>query len=352
MKIITDFRTRPPKPFKRAGRPCYYIRQTVGGKEAWRSLHTENRRDAEALAYRIWFSQQSELVKGSILTAPKTTFAMAWDAHTATEKFRLLTDSTRRTRESRWNTFKKWAESNRFMNVESIDKNAAALYLATFEGKAKTTNNVRSDLAAILPAFAETEQRSITRGETASDVVRSFDDDEINRILDYLSSPGCNMAHASGWRMAVLVALGTGLRYKDVCLLKWESIHDGVLEVVPAKTARLGKSVLMKLPPLLSTELDALPKTSEFVLADMAERHNDINSGNPFQQMLKRLGIKSDSRGRAGFHSLRVVFATKARQAGVSSELLGGILGHGNKEQTEHYNRSSDTVDLSAVEWR
>ncbi len=45
-----------------------------------------------------------------------------------------------------------------------------------------------------------------------------------------------------------------------------------------------------------------------------------------------------------------MVFATRARAAGIDSELLGGILGHGSKEQTEHYNRASANVDLSIIE--
>jgi integrase len=235
-------------------------------------------------------------------------------------------------------------------NIEDIDRAVATRYLSMLGGKAKTWNNIRSDLSAVLPVFADTEQRSIKRGESKSDVVRPLDDDEIQKILDYLDAKACRMDYPGEWRMAVIIGLRTGLRFKDVALLKWESIHGGTLEFIPEKTARIGKSVIMRIPPKLLAMLDGLPKKKEFVLPGLAESYDENASTRYFIRMLRRIGIKSDSRGRAGFHSLRVVFATRARAAGIDSELLGGILGHGSKEQTEHYNRASANVDLSIIE--
>lgn len=351
MKLCTDFTNSPPRPYKRVGYKSWYIRQTVGGKRVQRSLHTASKREAEVVAYRIWYAQQNSVVRGSILAAPEIPLSSAWESYSATERHRLLAPSSQSSRERRWNAFLAWAKTKCLNYMDSIDQSTATAYLASLESKGKTWNNARSDLAAVLPVFSETEQRSTTRGEAASDVVRPLDDDEIKKILDYLADPSCNMDYAAGWHAAVRIALGTGLRYKCVCLLRWDCIKDGVLSVLPEKTKRLNKYVLMTLPPRLMSMLNAMPRTSEFVLPDMAARHNDRNSGNPFQQMLRRLGIKSDSRGRAGFHSLRVVFSTRAGAVGIDTKLLGGILGHTTEAQTEHYNRASIHVDLKDVEW-
>jgi integrase len=329
----------------------WYWRQRINGKDVWRSLGTANKKDAEALAYRIWFAGQSEIMRGMVLVPPVVPLASAWDAHAATERFQLLAASSRAKREQRWRAFAIWAETQKIAGVGDVTVKAAEAYLSSLEGKAKTWNNVRSDLAAVLPVFAETPQRSITRGAAASDVVRPLDDAEIARILDYLASPACRVAHAGEWRMAVQIALGTGLRYKDVATLRWDAIHNGVLTLIPAKTARLGKSVLMRLPPRLRATLDAIPRSGDHVLPNLAVDYDETRGTQAFCDMLRRgLGIVSDSRGRAGFHSLRVVFATRARAAGISADLLGGILGHGTEAQTEHYNRSSSEVDLGAVE--
>jgi integrase len=302
------------------------------------------------LAYKIWFAQQNELVKGSVLTAPTTSLASAWEAHAATERYRLLAQSSKDKRRQRWDAFLAWATDHRIRNVDDIDVATALRYLSEHSNKAKTYNNIRSDLAAVLPVFSETEQRSTKRGESKSDVVRQLDESEIEAILDYLDDPACRMDHAGEWRMAVIIGLRTGLRFKDVALLRWESIQNGMLEIVPEKTARLGKAVIMRIPPKLLAMLSSMPRETEFVLPGLAESYNEDGSTRYFVRMLRRIGIKSDSRGRAGFHSLRVVFATKARSAGIDADLLGGILGHGSTGQTEHYNRSSATVDLSVIE--
>jgi integrase len=274
---------------------------------------------------------------------------MAWDAHAAEERYNLLAESSKAKRLHRWKAFAAWAESRRIKEAEAVKASDAAAYLESLECKGKTWNNVRGDLSAVLKVFAEVPLKSITRGESASGVIRPLTDDEIRRVLDYFDTAS-RLPHRSQWRAAVVIALATGLRYKCVATLRWSEINDGVLTHVPAKTARLGKAVLIRLPPMVSALLGSLPHDSEHILPKLAA-DADRKSTEEFNQALETLRIESNAAGLAGFHSLRVTFATKARAAGVSAELLGGILGHGSKEQTEHYNRGSESVDLSKIEW-
>ena len=52
-----------------------------------------------------------------------------------------------------------------------------------------------------------------------------------------------------------------------------------------------------------------------------------------------------------GFHSFRVTLVTKLRQAGYSTEIIGGLVGHTNTLQTEHYNRAALAIDINKISY-
>ena len=59
------------------------------------------------------------------------------------------------------------------------------------------------------------------------------------------------------WGYAVRVGWLAGLRFSDVCMLKWECVdfEDGVIRIVPHKTRRYGKEIAMPMDDELKTYL-------------------------------------------------------------------------------------------------
>lgn len=351
--LKTDIKGRPPKPFLRNG--YYHIRQWIDGRDVWRSLKTKDKKEAEALAYRIWYAQQQLIVQHEVLTLPSMRLKDAWERHEASERYSLLAESSKRTRKNRWGNFVTWLDKAGVKTLENIDKRTCERYLDEVgKDSNKTYNNTKSDLSmAIADAcrdqdvdnpFIRIPNRITSRGDKASVPFRELTKDELSRIIEQL--PLSNTPNKDEWLLAVKIALLTGLRSKDVIHLHTDSIHNGFISLIPAKTSNTAKAVLIKVSPELAKLLEG---KSGFVLPKLASSYNETTgkTGKQFMKFLHKIGIDDDDNGKAAFHSLRVCVASEASRHGVDIESLGGILGHASTRQTEHYNKASAQVDLS-----
>lgn len=358
LHLKTDFRTRPPRVFKRGA--SYYIRQRINGKDVWRSLYTTVKAEAETLAYRIWYYQQSEGVRESLFDTPDISLAFAWTNHIATDRYQLLAPSTKHTREVWWNAFSDYCSTRNITGVHHITPELITAFLDGRGAKNKTFNNARAELMQILrPAFRRLEMsdpflvvepKTIRRGERASEQFRAFSDAEIKTILAGLKNS--KMKHRMEWVSACNIALYTGLRFKDVALSRWSAIKGKYeyLEIVPFKTAsKTKKAVLISIIPEFRELLENLPslKKSVYLLPGLAEKYNEKESSKRFVQFLHRLEITDTDSGKAGFHSFRATVTTKASDAGINLKEFGGVLGHATEAQTQHYNKAALTLDLS-----
>ncbi|MGI5924398.1 MAG: tyrosine-type recombinase/integrase [Lentisphaerae bacterium] len=179
--------------------------------------------------------------------------------------------------------------------------------------------------------------------------------------------------------LQVLIALGyfTGLRFGDCCTLRWDEVDLSrqIIERIPNKTARTIKdkakaTVKIGLAPYLSALLADLPRASEYVLPDMANRlqkgrHSGIHRA--ITSLFERCGIatRADGTGAAyhyegkrkvyekgrpravviyGFHSLRYSYISHNAEAGTPAAIIQRNAGHSNPAMTEHYTRISDAA--------
>jgi Phage integrase family. len=71
----------------------------------------------------------------------------------------------------------------------------------------------------------------------------------------------------------------------------------------------------------------------------------------PFMSLLRKLNITAPTGYSIGFHSFRVTLVTKLREAGYSSDIIRGLVGHTNKIQTEHYNRAAISIDVGKIKY-
>jgi integrase len=355
--LDSDFVTRPPRVFRRKRGGSYYIRQQIAGRDVWRSLHTSDKREAEYLAIGIWLARQRESIK-QIIPAIKIKIDFSIESYFESPEFAELAESTQRSRRCNIEAFGAWCSARRIQYPDQITPDAATEYLASLGRTNKTFNNVLGELRGLFSRggynpFADIKNRQTRKGDTASRKFRALTDDEIDTIKSAILSS--KIRNRDEWHDAVVIASQTGLRYKDIALLRWESLkRDDMgpyLELSPHKTeAKTGGSVVYI---RLTHELDALferlksaLRLSFHVLPGLASayRHNPNLATLPFSALMERVGIRD-----ASFHCIRVSVVSKAAKAGIDLEDFGGVVGHSTERQTRAYNRAALEIDMDKI---
>jgi len=185
-----------------------------------------------------------------------------------------------------------------------------------------------------------------------------FTEEEIAQILE-VSKKGDPLIYSM-----VTIASCTGLRLKDICLLKWESVNFR-RNLILLETHKTGGDVALGMWPALRKELERLRevagKKDVYVLPEAAKRHA-TNADNLLDRLRKVLYILGYSKSEImqkrgsklsasllGWHSFRGSFIVAALKAGVQMELLQKILGSKTVEIIyKHYVRVDDKYMQSA----
>lgn len=371
IRLKTDFKGAPPRPFRHKN-GVYYIRLTTHYRDIWRSCKTRVKREAEEYAYQMWYEYQHADVK-TLLRPPGALISTEIESYKNTDNFKMLKNSTRGTRMGSAYAFLDYCDVHRVKMFDDLTPEFCEAFLATRGRTGKTFNNVRSDLIKIFEntarrlsvknPFESVPQRLTSRGAGASRPKAAFTDEQVKAILEYITGSD-KLKYADEWLKACKIAMYTGLRFEDIALLRYDEIMDDILEVTPKKTQTVThKKIIMKLPPELQRDLFRVgDHESPYILPHLAENYprydesGELCSGiadplKPFGRVLSRLHIMAPDGYSIGFHSFRVTLVTKLRQAGYSAEIIGGLVGHTNKLQTEHYNRAALSIDISRINY-
>ncbi len=150
-------------------------------------------------------------------------------------------------------------------------------------------------------------------------------------------------------RLLITIALHTGMRLSDCAMLKWSSLDmaHGLVSVVPIKTQRTGKAVIIPLARELKAELEKWERTGEYVCAENAAEYQNKRLDANMSRYFQRCGITTSEiingkkRIVAGFHSLRHTFVSRAAEAGVTETTIAKIVGHSTVDMTRHYTHVS-----------
>ena len=157
------------------------------------------------------------------------------------------------------------------------------------------------------------------------------------------------------FEIKLMITLGatTGLRLKDVCLLKWGCIDydKGTIEVVTHKTK---KKVYIPILRMLEDTLDKLPmfdkdteSGDDYILPNIAKRYNSYNGSMtlPIKTLFKNAGVHDNDEGTAGFHSLRKTFVSLCAKEGIDVGVIKMVVGHSNEAMTQYYTyRDQETM--------
>ncbi len=248
-----------------------------------------------------------------------------------------------------WNKFTRWIEHNYPIctTINDITRRIALSYMDTFRKLTpKTFNNNKGHVSIIFKALmiyadiAENPFDLIPARSADSKPYRNYSDNEVQLILDYTKG--------TFWHDITLLAYHTGLRKKDISLLKWEDLHDDIIKLIPAKTKRNKKAVIIPLHNEAFEIIKNQKRTSIYVFAEAAKQYKSDTQSyrSAFGKILKALEIKENTEGQVGFHSLRSTFVTNCEESGIPRHIIMGIVGHGSSAMTKLYSHDIQSAKI------
>lgn len=260
-----------------------------------------------------------------------------------------------------WKKFKLWCEEQGICFVQHVTSSIAQRFMSQhFDNlKGKTYNTSKGLLnvifkAAIVNAGMDKSPFEILLDKPLNDEehYRNFTMDECKAII----------ANAVPyWKCLSIISLYTGLRQETCRKLAPCHIKDGIIKVMPGKTARYGREVAIPVLPELNEYLLTLAPADEstpycncfeevvFWKRRKVDAHGKIivPCVYYFAGLLKNLGISDKNGEKAAFHSFRCTFITMLSENGISETVIGGMVGHTEKKMTRLYNH--DTKSAMAI---
>jgi integrase len=147
-------------------------------------------------------------------------------------------------------------------------------------------------------------------------------------------------------KRAFLFACFTGLRYSDVCNLKWESIKKDVIEYRQKKT----KS--NEYLPLSKTALNLLYNSESAIQVLPQPQMKIFNMPTKLTswEAIKKWVKKAEINKRVSFHTSRHSFATISLTVGIDLYTVSKLLGHKNLTTTQIYGKIIDERKKEAID--
>lgn len=192
----------------------------------------------------------------------------------------------------------------------------------------------------------------------------AFTVEELQSIWEKLSDDAYYMLHKSEMKTLYILALHTGLRCGDLCLLKWAEVNfsQRVISLVLRKTkASSQKRVHIPINDTLLTVLTGCSHDSDYVLPHVALRYQKNRYGiyKDTTALLEASGIRTKEEPdnihrkrsivRYGFHSFRHTFASLLMNSGTNQVTVSRLLGHTSLDMTNRYLHVADTAIIQAV---
>ena len=252
------------------------------------------------------------------------------DALEAAAKYKSIGETTTK-------RFRAFVKAMKLKYMDEVTPDIAFEYLcskAPDSSSGKNFNNIKSALNAVFrltlldSGMAESPFAKIPNRSLSSKHQRPFTEAEFVRIYHAANEP---------WKSACLIAWFTGLRQKDVFLLRWDQIEGDVLTTMPAKTARFGRAVQIPVHPQLAEALQKIPRCGDRVLGAWKYDPESISFRRYFGSLLHELDIQDNIHGFVAFNSFRDSFITRCDAFGVPRHAIRGIVGHTEDNTTDLY---------------
>ena len=326
----------------------------IGGKDIYRTLNA-NRRESEA-AWKKFVEEARPRIKQAALS-DKLELGLVWAKVKDT-----IAASNGGIDETKyipiWNDLTAFLETRGRQFLEDVTSTDIAAFAKERFAKLSpcSYNNYVVYLSRIfnfaLPKGAENPVLCLGKKAVVQESREPLNDDEIASLLETAKAKGAE------WHRLVTVGLNTGLRLKDCVYLSSDKIQNGMISLVPYKTAKKsGRRVNIPLNAALHEVLDGiegrfcpeLVKDYEHDASNFTRRltclftHAGIQCSKVVEGRLRRASTK-------GFHSLRATFITRLSMAGVSLGIIQSMAGHTGDAQTLAYCHPHQAALQTAVD--
>ena len=191
----------------------------------------------------------------------------------------------------------------------------------------------------------------------------SFTFEQLQQIWDVLKNPNYQLLHKDEMIVLYKLAIYTGARKGDLCLLKWSSVDlsQQIISFTPHKTSKSSrKRVMIPMSQVLFDALKELSQNSEYVLPKVALRYQTNPGGisRDTKKLLLAAGITPTDEGesrriravsRLGFHSFRHFHISQLIANGVNPLVVRDLVGHTTVDMTARYTHVALETKQQAV---
>ena len=287
-------------PRGKAGK--YSFRRKIGEKDTWVSTGTNDLKEAKAFARKYLEAEFATEQKSKKEKSPQKlalTFAGAfkdtddiftpisaahdiWIEHYP--KYSALSDGTQDYYDTMFERFSEWCKEENVEYLENVDNAAAIRYSKnlreagftgrTFGAHVKHLSQVFCCLDALnlLPHRNPFSHENIPRVKKNEEQTEGFQPLEEDMLKKVIATSG---QYGRDYRDLMIIGSQTGMRLKDAALLRWASIKDGFIEIMPHKTSKSGNIARPPVTPVLHNILVERSKDArnEYVIPDIAEHY-------------------------------------------------------------------------------
>lgn len=333
----------------------YYIVVWKNGKRKWIATGLESKADAELLERSMALIKTGEKAKFA-----KIINAIYGDDEDAKADLQTLIDDypamataigvkvsaeTMRKRRNAIGRLAKWVENSctGVHGVADITVPIAWRFIESIQATACTQRKIAGELSAVWECCLKKGVASSNpwkvakpqKDESQQKHGRAFSMEEVKAILE-----ACD---ADWQKLAVAIALYTGLRLGDIFNLSWDNIsfRDGCIKAFkPSKTARHDIEVRLPLHPSLKAFLAPYKRISGKIVKATctADRFGELY----FSKILAKAGIVANEKEKISFHCLRHTFATMLASAGATEQERMSLGGWTSAKTASIYNHDDE----------
>ena len=252
--------------------------------------------------------------------------------------------------------------------VSDVDEQIAQDFLSYYWKRGISTKTYNSGLDVLRRVFRALckDRNPFADFKKKTDTPESRDSftfEQLQQIWDVLKNPKYSMLHKDEMIVLYKLAIYTGARKGDLCLLKWSSVDlaQQIISFTPHKTSKSSrKRVLIPMSQVIFDALKELPQASEYVLPKIALRYKTNPGGisRDTGKLLLAAGITPTDVGegrrlravsRLGFHSFRHFHITQLIANGVNPLVVRDLVGHTTVDMTARYTHVALETKQQAV---
>lgn len=329
----------------------WYLILRKNGKPTWHAIGCQDKLEAEIRADILIEAMERGANKAK---AKREACGLALKDAWKVFKARIpCGKETLRAYEAKWQKFLTWTRQQKIKRMEDINADQAREYAVWLMKKvpASVSSYINGASRVWDVCGMETNPwRCVIKPRVMERPRREgFSTKELEAISRVLEDPAIECLHKQEMKLAHLVGLNTGLRMEDVSLLRWSSVdlENRLVSVIPEKTKRFNRSVVIPMSDELFMALSFVEKTTEWVMPSLEKRYRANPSGisQDYTWLLKQAGIQTSSercKGRKAqvlksFHSLRHTFVSRLAESGASPLIIQSMSGHSTYSMTERY---------------